>query len=92
MAFNLLSNMIRALGDSRTPLLDDTHQTCGNLRDNCRIPSPSDPHVEIDNKHQIQNIIQQAQEFICVILGGMFASMAFNLLSNMIRALGPCGN
>lgn len=34
------------------------------------------------------DIIQQAQEFICVILGGMFASMAFNLLSNMIRALG----
>ena len=33
------------------------------------------------------DIIQQAQEFICVILGGMFASMAFNL-SNMIRALG----
>ncbi len=33
-------------------------------------------------------IIQQAQEFISVILGGMFASMAFNLLSNMIRALG----
>ncbi len=34
------------------------------------------------------DIIQQAQEFICVILCGMFASMAFNLLSNMIRALG----
>ncbi|STP29205.1 Na-driven multidrug efflux pump [Enterococcus durans] len=34
------------------------------------------------------NIIQQAQEFISVILGGMFASMAFNLLSNMIRELG----
>ncbi|MBM1153555.1 MATE family efflux transporter [Enterococcus durans] len=34
------------------------------------------------------DIIQQAQEFIFVILGGMFASMAFNLLSNMIRALG----
>ncbi len=34
------------------------------------------------------DIIQQAQEFISVILGGMFASMAFNLLSNMIRALG----
>lgn len=33
------------------------------------------------------DIIQQAQEFISVILGGMFASMAFNLLSNMIRAL-----
>lgn len=34
------------------------------------------------------DIIQQAQEFISVILGGMFASMEFNLLSNMIRALG----
>ncbi len=34
------------------------------------------------------DIIQQSQEFISVILGGMFASMAFNLLSNMIRALG----
>ncbi len=34
------------------------------------------------------DIIQQAQEFISVILGGMFASIAFNLLSNMIRALG----
>ncbi|HCD3385537.1 TPA: MATE family efflux transporter [Enterococcus faecium] len=34
------------------------------------------------------DIIQQAQEFISVILSGMFASMAFNLLSNMIRALG----
>ncbi len=34
------------------------------------------------------DIIQQAQEFISVILGGMFTSMAFNLLSNMIRALG----
>lgn len=34
------------------------------------------------------DIIQQAQEFISVILGCMFASMAFNLLSNMIRALG----
>ena len=34
------------------------------------------------------DIILQAQEFISVILGGMFASMAFNLLSNMIRALG----
>ncbi|MBK4833499.1 MATE efflux family protein [Enterococcus faecium] len=34
------------------------------------------------------DMIQQAQEFISVILGGMFASMAFNLLSNMIRALG----
>lgn len=34
------------------------------------------------------DIIQQAQEFISVILGGMFASMAFNLLSNIIRALG----
>ena len=34
------------------------------------------------------DIIQQAQEFICVILGVMCASMAFNLLSNMIRALG----
>ncbi len=34
------------------------------------------------------DIIQQAQEFISVSLGGMFASMAFNLLSNMIRALG----
>ena len=33
------------------------------------------------------DIIQQAQEFICAILGGMFASMAFNL-SNMIRAPG----
>ncbi|EMF0075478.1 MATE family efflux transporter [Enterococcus hirae] len=33
------------------------------------------------------DIIQQAQEFISVILGGMFASMAFNLLSNIIRAL-----
>ncbi|MBX4258049.1 MATE family efflux transporter [Enterococcus lactis] len=37
------------------------------------------------------DIIQQAQEFISVILGGMFASMAFNLLSNMIRALGDSG-
>ncbi|KAF1300113.1 MATE family efflux transporter [Enterococcus sp. JM9B] len=33
-------------------------------------------------------ILEQAQEFISVILGGMFASMAFNLLSNMVRALG----
>ena len=23
--------------------IDDTHQTCGNLRDNCRIPSPAIP-------------------------------------------------
>ena len=42
--------------------IDDTHQTCGNLRDNCRIPSPSDPHVEIDNKHQIQNHIDDHSE------------------------------
>ncbi|BCA85647.1 MATE family efflux transporter [Enterococcus saigonensis] len=33
-------------------------------------------------------IFEQAQEFISVILGGMFAAMAFNLLSNMVRALG----
>lgn len=34
------------------------------------------------------DIYQQAKEFISIILGGMVASMAFNLLSNMIRALG----
>lgn len=34
------------------------------------------------------DIYDQAKEFITIILGGMFASMAFNLLSNMIRALG----
>lgn len=33
-------------------------------------------------------IFQEAKSFISVILGGMFAAMAFNLLSNMIRALG----
>ena len=33
-------------------------------------------------------LLDQAQEFISVILGGIFASMAFNLLSNMVRALG----
>ncbi len=33
-------------------------------------------------------ILNQAQEFISVILEGMFAAMAFNLLSNMVRALG----
>ncbi|MBO0449985.1 MATE family efflux transporter [Enterococcus sp. MJM12] len=33
-------------------------------------------------------IFDQAEEFISVILGGMFAAMAFNLLSNMVRALG----
>lgn len=34
------------------------------------------------------DIYNQAKEFITIILGGMVASMAFNLLSNMIRALG----
>ncbi|MCG4699711.1 polysaccharide biosynthesis C-terminal domain-containing protein, partial [Anaerobutyricum soehngenii] len=29
-----------------------------------------------------------AQEFISVLLAGIFASMSFNLLSNMVRALG----
>lgn len=33
-------------------------------------------------------IIDQAQQFISIILAGIFAAMAFNLLSNMIRALG----
>lgn len=33
-------------------------------------------------------IIDQAKQFIEVILGGMIAAMAFNLLSNMVRALG----
>ena len=33
-------------------------------------------------------IIDQAQAFISVILAGIFASMSFNLLSNMVRALG----
>ncbi|MGM0165240.1 MATE efflux family protein [Enterococcus sp. AZ135] len=33
-------------------------------------------------------LLNQAQEFISVILGGIFASMSFNLLSNMVRALG----
>ncbi|WP_265459345.1 MATE family efflux transporter [Enterococcus sp. HY326] len=33
-------------------------------------------------------IIDQSQEFIQVILGGIFAAMAYNLLSNMLRALG----
>lgn len=33
-------------------------------------------------------IIDQAQEFISVILAGIFASITFNLLSNMLRALG----
>lgn len=34
------------------------------------------------------DIYPQAKEFISIILGGMVAAMAFNLLSNMIRALG----
>ncbi|MDG3374550.1 MATE family efflux transporter, partial [Vibrio parahaemolyticus] len=33
-------------------------------------------------------IIDQAQAFISIILMGLFASMSFNLLSNVIRALG----
>ncbi|WP_427813374.1 MATE family efflux transporter [Enterococcus sp. 22-H-5-01] len=33
-------------------------------------------------------LLNQAQEFISVILAGIFASMSFNLLSNMVRALG----
>lgn len=33
-------------------------------------------------------IIDQAQSFISIILMGIFASMSFNLLSNVIRALG----
>lgn len=33
-------------------------------------------------------IIDQAQAFISVILAGIFAAMTFNLLSNIIRALG----
>lgn len=33
-------------------------------------------------------IIDQAQTFISIILLGIFASMSFNLLSNVIRALG----
>ncbi|GCF94112.1 MATE family efflux transporter [Enterococcus florum] len=33
-------------------------------------------------------IIDQAQSFISIILAGIFAAMMFNLLSNMIRALG----
>lgn len=33
-------------------------------------------------------IIEDAQTFISLILGGIFAAMAFNLLSNMLRALG----
>lgn len=33
-------------------------------------------------------IFAEAKAFISVILGGIFAAMAFNLLSNMIRALG----
>lgn len=33
-------------------------------------------------------LIKQAQEFISVILGGIFAAMSFNLLSNIVRALG----
>lgn len=33
-------------------------------------------------------IIDQAQAFISIILMGIFASMSFNLLSNVIRALG----
>ncbi len=34
------------------------------------------------------SIIVDAQRFIMIIFGGIFASMAFNLLSNIIRALG----
>lgn len=34
------------------------------------------------------DIIDQAQSFIGVIFTGLFASMSFNLLSNMVRALG----
>lgn len=33
-------------------------------------------------------ILDQAQAFISIILAGIFAAMMFNLLSNMIRALG----
>lgn len=33
-------------------------------------------------------IIHQAQSFISIILAGIFAAMSFNLLSNMVRALG----
>ncbi|MEO1769445.1 MATE family efflux transporter [Candidatus Enterococcus ferrettii] len=33
-------------------------------------------------------ILDQAQTFISIILAGIFAAMMFNLLSNMIRALG----
>lgn len=33
-------------------------------------------------------LLDQAQDFISILLGGIFASMAFNLLSNMVRALG----
>lgn len=33
-------------------------------------------------------IVQQAETFIAIIFGGIFASMFFNLLSNTIRALG----
>ena len=37
-------------------------------------------------------IIDQAQTFISIILLGIFASMSFNLLSNVIRALGDSRN
>ena len=33
-------------------------------------------------------LLNQAQDFISVILAGIFAAMSFNLLSNMVRALG----
>lgn len=33
-------------------------------------------------------LLQPAQDFISVLLAGIFASMSFNLLSNMVRALG----
>lgn len=33
-------------------------------------------------------LLKPAQEFISVLLAGIFASMSFNLLSNMVRALG----
>lgn len=33
-------------------------------------------------------LLNQSQDFISVILAGIFAAMSFNLLSNMVRALG----
>lgn len=45
-------------------------------------------HPMLELMQTPSQIIDQAQTFISIILLGIFASMSFNLLSNVIRALG----